>query len=88
MFGPGRFEAKEGWRKLHNEEFRDLYSSPSILEMIKLKRMRWAMHIARMREKKNAYRLLLGKPRGRKPLVRPGLRQVENIEIDLREMGW
>jgi hypothetical protein len=60
-----------GWRKLHNEELRDLYSSPSITGMIKSRRMRWAGHVARMGEKRNAYRLLVGKPEGKRPLGRP-----------------
>jgi hypothetical protein len=61
----------EEWRKLHNEEFQDLYSSPSIIRIIKARRMRWSGHVARMGEKRNAYRLLVGKPEGRRPLGRP-----------------
>jgi hypothetical protein len=61
----------EGWRKLHNEELRDLYSSPSIIRIINSRRMRWAEHVARMGENKNAYRLLVGKPEGKRPLGRP-----------------
>jgi hypothetical protein len=56
------------WRKLHNEELHDLYSSPGIIGIIKLRRMRWAGHVARMGEKRNAYRLLVGKPEGKRPL--------------------
>jgi hypothetical protein len=59
------------WRKLHNEELCDLYSSPSIIRIIKSRRMRWAGHAARMGEKRNAYRLLVGKPDGKRPLGRP-----------------
>jgi hypothetical protein len=59
------------WRKLHNEELRDLYSSPSIIRIIKSRRMRWANYIARIGEKKNANRLLVGKPEGKRPLRRP-----------------
>jgi hypothetical protein len=59
------------WRKLHNEELRDLYSSPSIIRIIKSRRMRWAGHVAQMEEKRNAYRLLVGKPEGKRPLRRP-----------------
>jgi hypothetical protein len=76
------------WRKLHNEELRDLYSSPSIIRIIKSRRMRWVTHVARMGEKRNAYRLLVGKPEGRRPLGRPRCRWVDNIRIDLGEVGW
>jgi hypothetical protein len=71
IFGPRRDEMTGEWRKLHNEELRDLNSSPSIIRIMKPRRMRWAGHVARMREKKNAYRLLVGKPEGRRPLGRP-----------------
>jgi hypothetical protein len=89
IFGPKRDEATGGWRKLHNEELRDLYSSPSIIRIIKSRRMRWAGHVARMGEKRNAYRLLVGKPEGKRPLRRPRRRWVNNIKIDLleREVG-
>jgi hypothetical protein len=72
------------WRKLHNEELRDLYSSPSIIRMIKSRRMRWAGHVARMGEKRNSYRLLVGK----RPLGRPRRRWVDNIRVDLGEVEW
>jgi hypothetical protein len=65
IFGPKRDEVTREWRKLHNEELRDLYSSPSIIRIIKSRRMRWAGHVARMGEKRNAYRLLAGKARGK-----------------------
>jgi hypothetical protein len=74
------------WRKLHNEELRDLYSSPSIIRIIKSRRMRWEGHVARMGEKRNSYRLLVGKPEG-KPLGRPRRRWVDNIRMDLGEVG-
>jgi hypothetical protein len=64
IFGLKRDEVTGEWRKLHNEEFRDLYSSPSIIRIIMSRRMRWAGHVARMGEKRNAYRLLVGKPEG------------------------
>jgi hypothetical protein len=76
------------WRKLHNEELRDLYYSPSIIRIIKSRRMRWAGHVARMGEKRNAYRLLVGKPEGKRPLGRPNHRWVDNIRMDLGEVGW
>jgi hypothetical protein len=57
-----------GWRKLHNEELHNLYSSPSIIRIIKARRMRWARHVAGMGEKRIVYRLLVGKPEGKRPL--------------------
>jgi hypothetical protein len=75
------------WKKLHNEELRDLYSSPRIIRIIKSKRMRWVGHVARMGEKRNAYRLLVGKPEGKRPLERPGCGWVDNIRRDLGEVG-
>jgi hypothetical protein len=65
IFEPKRDEVTGGCRKLHNEELRDLYSLPSIIRIIKSRRMGWAGHVARMGEKINAYRLLLGKPEGK-----------------------
>jgi hypothetical protein len=76
-----------GWRKLHNEELHNLYSSPSIIRIIKTRRMRWTGYVARM-GKKNAYRILVGNPEGRRPLGRPRHRWVDNIKIDLKEIGW
>jgi hypothetical protein len=76
------------WRKLHNEELRDLYSSPSIIRIMKSRRMRWVGHVARMGEKRSAYRLLVGKSEGKRPLGRPRRRWVDYIRLDLREMGW
>jgi hypothetical protein len=67
-------------RKLHNEELHNLYSSPSIIRMIKSRRMRWATHVARMREKRNAYRILMGNPEEKRPLGRPRRRWVDNIK--------
>jgi hypothetical protein len=77
-----------GWRKLHNEELHNLYSSPIIIRMIKSRRMRWAGHIARMGEKRNAYRILVGKSEGKRPLRRPRRGWVDNIKMDLKEIGW
>jgi hypothetical protein len=88
IFGPKRDEVTRSWRKLHNEELHSLYSSPSIIRMIKSKRMRWAGHAARMGEKRNAYRILVGKPEGRRPLGRPRRMCVDNIKMDLGEIGW
>jgi hypothetical protein len=88
IFGPKRDEVTGEWRKLHNTELHDLYSSQSIIGIIKSRRMRWASHVARMGEKRNAYRLLVGKPDGKKPLGRPRRRWVYNIRMDLGEVGW
>jgi hypothetical protein len=82
IFGQKR---DEGWRKLHNEELHNLYSSPSIIRMNKSRRMRWAVHVTLMGEKRNAYRILVGKPEGKRPLGRPRRGWVDNIKIDL---GW
>jgi hypothetical protein len=76
-----------GRRKLHNEDLRDLYSSPSIIRMIKSRRMRWAGHVARMGKNRNASRLLVGKPAGKRPLGRLRRRRVDNIKMDLEEVG-
>jgi hypothetical protein len=91
--GPGRIEPKRdevtgGWRKLHTEELHNLYSSPSIIRMIKSRRMRWAGHVARMGKKRNAYRILVGKPEEKRPLGRSRRRWVDNIKMDLRDIGW
>jgi hypothetical protein len=71
------------WRKLHNEELHNLYSSPSIIRMITSRRMIWAGHVARMWERRNAYRILVGKPEGKRPLGRPRHRWMDNIKMDL-----
>jgi hypothetical protein len=78
-----------GWRKLHNEELHNLYSSPSIIRMIKSRRMRWAEHVARMGEKRNAYtrRILVGKPEEKRPPGRSRCRWEDNIKMDLKEIG-
>jgi hypothetical protein len=70
IFGPRRDEVTGDWRKLHNEELHNLYSSPNILRMIKSRRMRWAWNVARMGETRNAYRISVGKPEGKRPLGR------------------
>jgi hypothetical protein len=88
IFGPKRDEVTGEWRKLHNDELHDLYSSPSIVRIINARRMRLAGHVTRMGEKRNAYRLLVGKPEGRKPLGRPRRRCLDNIRMDLVEVGW
>jgi hypothetical protein len=76
------------WRRLHNKELNDLYSSPNIIWVIKSRRMRWAGHVARMGEARGAYRVLVGRPEGRRPLGRPRRRWEDNIKMDLEEVGW
>jgi hypothetical protein len=88
IFGPKGDKEREGWRKLHNEELHDLYSSSSMIRIIKSRRMRWAGHVARMGEKRNVYRLLVGKPEGKSPLGRPRHWTVDNIKMDIVQMGW
>jgi hypothetical protein len=68
IFGPKRDEVTGEWRKLHNKELHDLYYSPSLIRIMKSRRIRWTGHVARMGEKRNAYRLLVGKPKGKRPL--------------------
>jgi hypothetical protein len=77
-----------GWRKLHNEELHNLYCSPSIIRIIKSRRMGWKWYVARMGEKRNAYRMLVGKPEGKRPLGRPRRRWEYNIRMNPREIGW
>jgi len=74
IFGPRRDEVTGEWRRLHNEELIVLYSSPNIVRVIKSRRMRWAGHVARMGEERGMYRVLVGKPKGRRPLGRPSRR--------------
>jgi hypothetical protein len=85
LFGPKRDEVTGGWRKLHNEELHTLYCLSSITRMIKSRRMRWAGHVALMGEKRNAYRILVGKPGLKRPLGRRRCRWVNNIKRDLRD---
>jgi hypothetical protein len=87
IFGPKRDRVTGEWKKLHNEQHRDLYSSPSIVRKIMSRRMTWVGYVAGMGPKRNAYRLLVGKPEGKRPLGRPGYRWVDNIRMDLGEVG-
>jgi hypothetical protein len=86
IFGPKR-EVDGSWRKLHKEELHSLYSSPNIVRVIKSKRMRWAGHVARMGEGSGVYKVLVGRPEGKRPLGRPRRRWKDNIKMDLREIG-
>jgi hypothetical protein len=88
IFGPTRDEVTGEWRKLHNRELHNLYSSPDIIRQIKSRRMRWAGHVARMGEGRNLYRVLVGKPEGKRPLGRPRRRWEDGIRMDLEEIGW
>ena len=87
IFGPKRDEVTGEWRKLHNEELNDLYCSPNIVRVIILRSMRWAGHVTRMRERRGVYRILVGKPEGKRPLGRPRLRWKDNIKMELKEVG-
>jgi hypothetical protein len=87
MFGPKRDEVKRERSKVHNEELNDMYSSPSIVSGDKSRRMRWARHVARMREGRDVYRVLMGKPEGKRQLGRPMCRWQDNIKMDLQEVG-
>ena len=96
IFGPRRDEVTGEWRRLHNEELNDLYSSLNVVRVIKSRRMRWAGHVARTGEERGAYRVLVGKPEGKKPLGRPRRRWVDSIGMISRRwdvgmwtgLGW
>jgi hypothetical protein len=86
LFGP-KMEEDESWRKLHNDELHNLYSSPNIVRVIKSRRMRWDGHVVRIGEVRGVYRVLIGKPECKRPLGRPRRRWEYNIKMDLREIG-
>ncbi|KAJ4441278.1 hypothetical protein ANN_11132 [Periplaneta americana] len=88
IFGAKRDEITGEWRKLHNAELHSLYSSHDIIRNIKSRRLRWAGHVARMGESRNPYRVLVGRPEGKRPLGRPRCRWEDNIKMDLREVGY
>jgi hypothetical protein len=87
IFGPKRDEVTGEWRKLHSEELHNFYSCPDIIRRIKSRRMRWAAHVARMREEKYVYKVLVGKPEGKRPFERLRRRWEDGIRMDLREAG-
>jgi len=87
IFGSRRNEVPGEWRRSHNDELNDFYSSPNIVRLIKSRRMRWAGHVARVGEERGMYRILVGKPGGRRPLGRPRRRWMDNISMDLQEVG-
>jgi len=86
IFGPKRDEVTSEWRKLHNEDLNDL-CSPTIFPVMKSRRMRWARHVARMGESRGVYRVLVGKPEGKRPLGTPRRRWEDNIKMDVQEVG-
>jgi len=86
IFWPKKDEVTGKWRKLHNEELNFLYSSPNIVRVVKSRRMRWAGHVARMGKGRGVYRVLVGKPEGKRPLGRPRRRWEGNIKMDLQEV--
>ena len=87
IFGPKRDGVTGEWRRLHNEELNDLYSSPNIVRVIKSRRIRKAGHVARMEEGRGVHKVLVGKPEGKRPLGRPRCRWEDNIKMDLQEVG-
>jgi hypothetical protein len=88
IFDPKRDEVTVEWRKLHNGELHNLYSSPDIIRQIKSRRLNWAGHVVRVGEGRNVYRTLVGKPVGKRPFERPRRRREDGIKMDLREIGW
>ena len=88
IFGPKRDEVTAEWKKLHNEELNDLYFSPSIVRVIKSRRMRLAGHAARVGEWRGVYWVMVGKPEGKRSLGRPRRRLEDNIKTNLQEVGW
>jgi hypothetical protein len=88
IFGPKRYQVTGGWRQLHNEELHGLYSLPSIVRVIKARRMRWVGHVAHIGEVRGAYNILVGRPEGRRPLGRPRRRWEDNNKMDRGEIGF
>jgi hypothetical protein len=86
IFGP-KMEKDGSWRKLHNDELHNLYSSPNIVRVIKSRRMRWAGHVTRMEERRSVYRVLVRRPERKRPLGIPRRGWQDNINLDLREVG-
>jgi hypothetical protein len=87
IFVPERDEVTGEWRKLHIEELHNLYSSPDIIRQIKSRQMRWAGHVARIGEERKLYKVLVGKPQGKRSLGRPRCRWEDGLRMDLREIG-
>jgi hypothetical protein len=87
IFGPKRNKVTGEWTKLYNEELNDLYSSPNIVRVIKRRKMRWVGHVACVGKGRGMYRVLVGKPEGKRPLGRPRRRWEDNIKMDLQKVG-
>jgi hypothetical protein len=87
IFGRNKDDATGEWRKLHNEELHNFYSSPDIIRQIKSRRIRWAGHVAHMGQERKVYKVLVGKSKGKKLLGRPRRRWEDGIRMDLREIG-
>jgi hypothetical protein len=87
IFGPKREEVTGEWRKLYTEELNGLYSLPNIVRVIKSRELRWARQVTRMGEGRGVYRVLVGKPEGKRPLGRPRRRWEDNVRMDLQEVG-
>jgi hypothetical protein len=87
IFGPKRDDVTGQWRKLHTEELHNLYSSPDIIRQVKSRRIRWAGHVSRMGEGRKVYKVLVGKPEGKRPLGRPRRRWEDGVRVNLREIG-
>ena len=87
IFGSNRDKGTGEWRKPHSEELNDLYSSPNIVSVSKSRRMRWAGHVVHMEQGRGVYRVLVGKPEGKRPLGRPRHRWEDNIKMGLQEVG-
>ena len=88
IFGPKRNEVRGSWRRLHIKQLYALYSSPNIIRVVKSRRLRRVGHVARMGERRRAYRVLMGKPEGRRTLGRPRRSWKDNIKVNLREVEW
>jgi hypothetical protein len=88
IFGPKTDEVTGQWRKLHKEELHILYSSPDIIIQTKSSRMRWAGHVAHMEEERKVYKVLVGKPEGKRPLGRPRRRWEDGLRMNQEEAGW
>jgi hypothetical protein len=87
IFGPKREEVMGEWRKLHSKELHNLHSAPDIIRHVKSRRMRWARHVARMGEERKVYKVLVGKPEGKRPLGRPRRRWEDGVRMYLKEIG-